>query len=235
MTNIITHQKRKNERGNVLFLILIAVALFAALSFVIANSSRLGGGDVDNDKAKLASASIMNQVTSVRTAVSRLVIAGCDSDQLNFANINDAVHVNPSAPADGGCDIFGPRGGGVIARTADRADVVSDPNFYFSGSSAISGNGTTCTSPECGDLTINLIGVAQAVCLQLNKANGIELPIGSLPTDTQSICPYRGTFDCNGNGITEVVFTAPAFVGSNSFCYNDSVKGLTFTHVILQQ
>lgn len=235
MTNNINHNKRIAERGNILFLILIAVALFAALSFVIMNSSRSGGGDAERDKAKLAAANILNQVTAVRTAVGRLLIAGCGADQLNFANDLDTLHVNPNAPVDGHCDIFEATGGGVIARTADRAAVVSDPNFYYSGSSAISEIGTTCTNPDCGDLTFNLIGVTQALCLQLNATNGIRLPIANLPTDTQSICPYEGTFDCNGNGTAQVVFTSPELIGRDSYCYNDTVKGLTFTHVILQR
>ena len=194
------HVKRNAERGNVLFLILIAVALFAALAFVVAQSSRTGSGDAERDKAKLAAANIMNQVTAVRTAVGRLLIRGCGAELLNFENNLDTVHVNPNAPTDGHCDIFGSAGGGVIARTADQAAVASDNRFYYSGSSSISGIGTTCGTPDCADLTINLSGVGQALCLALNAANGNRLDFGNLPADTQSICPFEGTFDCNGNG-----------------------------------
>ena len=55
---MISNQKCREE-GNVLFLILIAVVLFAALSYAVTSSTRSGGGSVSKDKAKSYAAAIV--------------------------------------------------------------------------------------------------------------------------------------------------------------------------------
>lgn len=65
----------KSNSGNVLFLILIAVALFAALSYAVTSSSRGGGIDAKKDSSELIASEIMNYVSSLEQAVTRL--RGC--------------------------------------------------------------------------------------------------------------------------------------------------------------
>ena len=94
-------KKRRSEHGNVLFLILIAVALFAALSYVVTQSSRSGSGNIGKEDAKLAAAEILNYVTSVQTAVQTLMLRReCGINKLTFDNpFDNNAHVNPNAPA----------------------------------------------------------------------------------------------------------------------------------------
>lgn len=226
-----TSSNRRHEKGNVLFLILIAVALFAALSFVITQSSRSGSGDAAREKSRMTASDILNQVTNVQTAVSRIVLGGCAPEQLNFESAYDTVNVNPDAPVDGRCDVFGNKGGGAMARQAPEGSA-ADLTFYFVGSSALTGVGLTCTDTNCSDLTMTLHGVTEQVCEQLNDLNGISTAAGDM-TDAQQACPFTGTFDCSGNNTAEVIFAAPNLSGKDSVCWTDTVKGKTFSHVIM--
>lgn len=226
---------RKHERGNVLFLILIAAALFAALSYVIVQSSRSGGGDAAREKYALDAAEIRGYATALQTSIGRMLINGCSLTSLNFHNDADGgLHTNPSATPGNTCDVFHPAGGGVALKTST-SKWASDPNFYYSGSAAVSGIGTTCATPECSDLVLVMRGVHMGLCEALNRSSGQQIDITNLPVDTQQSCPYVGTMDCAGNNIAEVIFTAPELTGKNSICYNDSVHGLTFMHVLLER
>lgn len=71
MTRNVTRQS-----GNVLFLILIAVALFAALSYVVLSSSRSGGASTEKERLELDVASTLNTLTNIRAEIVRRSIQG---------------------------------------------------------------------------------------------------------------------------------------------------------------
>lgn len=64
-----------SAKGNALFLILIAVALFAALSYALTQSGR-GGGGIDREQAEIKAAEIVQYVGSIRHAATRLRTLG---------------------------------------------------------------------------------------------------------------------------------------------------------------
>src|SRR5690348_16442752 len=81
---------RQSESGNVLFLILIAVALFAALSYAVTQSSRSGSGEATSEKSLISGAQITQYPAGVRTDIIRMVIDNNISiDQLEFNGPSD--------------------------------------------------------------------------------------------------------------------------------------------------
>jgi len=71
---LVTDIKNSPKAGNVLFLILIAVALFAALSYAVTSSSRSGTGGVGEDKAKLAASTLLQYAAGVEQKLLRMTI-----------------------------------------------------------------------------------------------------------------------------------------------------------------
>lgn len=100
----------KKQQGNVLFLILVAVVLFAALSYAVTQSSRSGGG-VDSETDQLNMAAYGSYISSVRFGYQRLRLKGVSPDDMTFSKASsDACIANAER-----C-LFHPDGGGVVFR-----------------------------------------------------------------------------------------------------------------------
>lgn len=90
-----------SERGNALFLILIAVALFAALSYAVTQSGR-GSGTIDRETSMIAAGQITQYPASLRTAVTRMVITGISASYVDFTT------------GTGAAKVFDSQGGGAV-------------------------------------------------------------------------------------------------------------------------
>jgi hypothetical protein len=107
-----------SSKGNALFLILIAVALFAALSYAVTQSGR-GGGDISREREEIAAAEVAQYIGQVEQALQRLrVISGCSDEDISFDQAswghNNYTHTPVAAES---CEIFHVNGGGVPYRT----------------------------------------------------------------------------------------------------------------------
>lgn len=124
------HKKRHAmQRGNVLFLILIAVALFAALSYIVMSSTRVRSESLSKERSELYTSEIMNYTAAISSRINRLIVSeGCAPQQLdpyadgwftfNGAALNSA---NVNAPPDGRCQIFGGKDGVPIKTFPEEA------------------------------------------------------------------------------------------------------------------
>lgn len=179
MTQHQSHTGRSGERGNVLFLILIAVALFAALSYAVTQSTRSGSGDASGETNLINSAQLAQYPAGVRTSVVRMIIGGTSVDQIGFD-----VPANFNLVSDKNYNVFHPTGGGAVYQTAPKDALVSGApgTWIFSSQYQISGVGTTETAALTtgNDIIAFLPGVSQNVCKKLNDEIGI---VSSSSTD----------------------------------------------------
>ena len=182
-----------HQKGNVLFLILIAVALFAALSYAVTQSSR-GDGNADSEQDQLKVSEFLNYATSIKVAVDRLrLINGCDADEINFwadghlFGTNDGGFGwnadNPSSPVDGSCDVFDASGGGVVTRNFDASWFDSTGGAFGFMSVPIDGIGTTDANLATHDDYETIFwswNIRRDLCEDLNERVGVVSPLASL-------------------------------------------------------
>lgn len=166
---------RTREDGNVLFMILIAVVLFAALSYAVSQTTRGGGIDPSDEKAELLAAEILNYVTALQTAIMRLQVSnGCDDTEISFENSFLSGYTNPNAPDDKSCHVFDPAGAGLSWRAQPKG-----ANNYYNGS-------VSCKYEDGwpwifgGYANIPLIGTSEA-------PDGNEL-VAYLPIESLKLC-----------------------------------------------
>lgn len=193
--------KDPRESGNVLFYILIAIALLGALTFAI---TRQGGDslEISEEKSKVLATEFLEYSNMVANAFGQLRLRGCDLDDMNFDHSDLTGYDNSSAPSDGTCDIYALAGGGleyVPPPYAAMTGVTPSTNHWnFYADTEIEDVGTTCGSSSCSDLIIVAANIRQSVCEAINEHLGVRMTSSAVPTDTAfGTTKFTGSMDYN--------------------------------------
>lgn len=172
----------RNQRGNVIFILLIAVVLLGALSFAITQTQRGSTSQVTDENARLLATEIIDYSNTVANAVGQLRLRGVAETALCFDSPQWPVDHVYAFPA---CDtqtnrIFSPDGGGVIwARpTALAFDPDANPSglWEYVVGNEVTGIGTDGLADDNVDLLMILTGLNFKVCHQINKLLQVENP-----------------------------------------------------------
>ncbi len=241
------------QSGNVLFLILIAVALFAALGFAVSQSSRTGGKDTGSrEKTELGVAEVLSYANEVANAVQYVMIAkGCSDTQLSFDETKNTSkdntgsiynYTNFNSPSDKSCHIFNANGGRAIPRLISKsiAANISDfpsgwmhPQSWYVIPTRVKDIGTD-TGAGGTDLIMEIGQLKKEVCIAINNKLGIPNPGGNPPYDEWD-CNYphfTGSYNSCSNPIGDSV---AALAGQKSFCVSpsNSVPSYHYVQVLL--
>lgn len=237
---------KTRQSGNVLFLILIAVVLFAALSYVVTQSTRTNAGSTESEKAQLNASQMINFVTLLKTAVTRmLLVNGCSETQLNFTNdvyvTTAGVHLmtnNPTSPLDGRCNVFDPRGGFVSPLFPPPEALAPSSTIYQPGHGymrviqilGIGTDGTTGTV-SANDLVFVQANISKPTCVAINKLLGVSNPGGDAPTfDATGWTNFNSSFASAG------LVNTSELVGRHMFCaYSPLSSVYAFVTVVLER
>ena len=211
------------QSGNVLFLILIAVALFAALSYAVTSSSRSGGSSTSKEKATASASVILSWLASVDAAVMRLHLSkdlayeditfGANAKWYDGTSVSNSYH-NARCTTNN-CRVFHPDGGGL-----------PQPNFV-SYAVTNAGLGPTNTAPgyiglhtmpwpdagtSARDVVMIIIGIQPNICDALNQ----KLDIIHIPTLTGS-SPNGNDISAWDSGTRAVSSNPDSISGKHTF------------------
>lgn len=241
-----------NQSGNVLFLILIAVALFAALSYAVTSSTRTNGSSASSESAMSYASTIIQYTTSVRSAIQRMKLSNdCTDYNLNFANSiykrnngNALNPANPSSPATGRCDVFGANGGGIAPLALPYAALDSGNANFKGGTFYKPGHGEVLViqfkgigtdgpagSDTANDLMMTFQFISKDVCSALNKLMEIKdpRPTGSC---TGAASQYTGSFTSS-----TAICTLPASESypAASCTYDPAYGSYSFAQILVER
>ena len=227
------------QKGNVLFLILIAVALFAALSYAVTQSTR-GGGNADDESALIDSAAMTQFGASVATAIMRMRLAGVEETDFCFYTGNNSTDYNHATCSDNTNNVFHADGGGVSYQDPPNG-LSSSTEWEFNARPQVYGQGTTVPSSsgnDTADLVMVLRDVDTSICEAINENVGIS----GIPEDSGDLNLDRfdgdytqadGIDGCNPN-CTTVGDSPIGAVSANFGCILEQLTGENlYFHVLL--
>lgn len=218
---------RHTTRGNILFLILLAVVLFAALAYAVTSSMRGGGKSASDENAEAKVSETMNYFTQLDGAVQRMLVTGGIRDyELSFYyltgwNFVGGAYDNTNCTSSA-CRVFDPAGGGVAGKKMNRFSKSSANSqerlFYIK----IPGVGT-----DKRDIVYGFHGVSAKICAAINQKIGVNgilyntsAVFDSISTPYQNTIPL-GAIDDTGTAAINV----PVNVGqAGTFCYCRSAQ-----------
>lgn len=167
----------KNERGNVLFMILIAIMLIGALSAAIMQGSSTETANIDKETLAIRASEVQRYASEVERAVLFIM-------QNNDVSESDIRFAHPDANADYG-DITTSTNTQVFHRLGGGAAYRSPPSGINDGSAWEFYGGTDLPSvgSDRADLVMVLPNVTDQFCAKINALNGQNLS----PQDTGGI------------------------------------------------
>lgn len=219
----------KSVRGNILFLILLAVVLFAALSYAVTSSMRGGGKDAGNENAELGAAQILQWFSAIDAAVMRMEMNGIKYEDMSFiynakyygGNALNNYMNNTRCTSDS-CRIFKPDGG-VVAPPDFAKYGTPDPTGAVLGSEVAPGSAVLFMAqwPGAGtslnDVVVYLYYIKPEICTAMRA----KLNQTAVPTIAGSAVNGHIVANWDNPGVTfttnaSVLYGTDTFVGALS-------------------
>jgi hypothetical protein len=213
--NRITNTKtlrRKSERGNILFMVLIAIVLIGTLTAVVSSTGDNNGSGIDQERLALHAGDVQRYASELERGVNYIVQNGLGEEAFRFS-----IPTNTSAPflyeelaadTDPRDQMFHPDGGAANYRAAPEGVQTSTGGAWeFYGNTQV---------PQVGSDRSDLIAVLPNVTLQFcEKINALNGQTDTQPLDgggdihntSERFTTSTGYNDAAPNVLTSASFT----------------------------
>tara|TARA_Y100001001_G_scaffold57154_1_gene54085 strand:+ start:530 stop:1258 length:729 start_codon:yes stop_codon:yes gene_type:complete len=234
------------NRGNVLFIILITISLFAALSFAVKDMGGRGSSNaISQELAKAYATDIIQYTSSVEQAVQRMLSRGVSENALCF-DFDDYpggdTNYEHSDCADSQNRVFDFQGGGATYRTPESlwldtsvSSIDGYGTFFYTTTCLLEigtdPSGDTCNNASYAarhaELMVILPGIHKNICEAINKKLYDDPTIGEDPAPyfTGSSAYFRGRFNIS------TAHTGNAYItGRKQGCFSDSTPEMKYIY-----
>lgn len=207
-----------SQSGSSLVIILVAVALFAALSYAISQQSN-SSASLSNEKIRLIASDIIDMGNKLSDATARLRLRQISNTSISFENAVVAGYTNAACTTDL-CKIFTFDGGGKDWETPT-SDVNGGVDWGYTGNIAIRNIGL-----GDADLVAILPELSLDICNRINTLIGIY-GAGGVPTVIAAVAANQFTGAYAG---VPVLITGADIDGKKSACIQiTAATGTAFT------
>lgn len=225
------------QSGSAFFIILVAIAMFSALSYVSFKGSRISEGALSSDRARIAAQDIISYGDAVAKAVQSLRLRGCSPNQITFEgnsgkSINSSgtayIYTNALAPTDESCHVFSPNGGQVNPALLSQGHIPPssvpagwmDSRSFVIMPGRVVGLGEDAADSDSTDLIMWIGRLTRDTCVKINEIVGVDNPGDNPPIDTVDCnsAAFTGSYPACANPFGD---SASSLKGKSAFCSQD--------------
>lgn len=212
------------QNGNVLWFILLAIALMGALTMVLSRSGSSVDQAGDIEQVRIKAGQIMRYGKSIEAAVQNMILSGISENDISFENSTTSTDYTNSNCGNTSCRLFHVGGAGLSYK-APPSGANDGSEWIFTAANNV---GTTSdpigtTAARTGNDLVMLMPEANTtLCTQINRELGVGTA-GTIPEDATGVVTteFTGSYP-NSLNIIDGDSTPFELDGHAAGCFTDT-------------